>query len=235
MAKFLACPREGHLVAILRVFAHVKAHLRSKIVFDPIPKEFNEEEWLESDWTEFYPDAAEAVPTNAPLPRGKLVQINMFCDAAHATDLVTRRSTTGIIFFLNGTPINWYSKRQNTIESSTFGSEFVSLRIAVEMNEALRYKLRMFGIGIDGPTNGFCDNNSVVQNVTRPESTIQKKHNAIAYHKVREAVACKAIRIKHEPGKANLSDVLTKFLPGPAHKWCATYPILKGKLYILCK
>jgi hypothetical protein len=155
-----------------------------------------------------------------PEPKGEPVQINMFCDAAHATDLVTRRSTTGIIFFINGTPITWYSKRQNTIESSTFGSEFVALKIATEMNEALRYKLRMFGLDIDGPTNVFCDNKSVVTNVTNPESTLNKKHNAIAYHKVRESVAMQAIRVKHEAGKDNCSDVLTKFLSREAHYAC---------------
>jgi hypothetical protein len=64
---------------------------------------------------------------------------------------------TRIIFFVNGAPTIWYPTRQNTIETSTFGSEFVSLQIVVEMNEALRYKLRMMGIPILGPTNGFCD------------------------------------------------------------------------------
>jgi hypothetical protein len=139
---------------------------------------------------------------------------------AHATDLVTRRSSTGILFYFNGTPINWYAKRQNTIESSTFGSEFVALKIATEMNEALRYKLCMFGVHIDGPSNGFCDNNSVIQNVTHPESTLSKKHNSIAYHKVRESVASEALRIHFERGNSNCSDVLTKFLPWEAHYHC---------------
>jgi hypothetical protein len=169
----------------------------------------------------FYPDlGGETLPPHMPKPRGKAVQINMFCDASHASDLVTRRSTTGIVFYLNGTPINWYSKRQNTIKSSTFGSEFVAMKIAAEMNDALRYKLRMFGIEIDGPTNAFCDNNSVVQNVTNPESTLSKKHNAIAYHKVRECVAQKALRIRFERGEYNCSDVLTKFLPCESHYQC---------------
>ena len=110
-----------------------------------------------------------------PEPRGKSVQINMFCDASHASCLQSRRSTTGIIFFLNGAPITWYSKRQNTIESSAFGSEFVALKIATEMNEGIRYKLRMMGVPIDGPTNCFCDNQSVVTNVSNPESVLNKK------------------------------------------------------------
>mmetsp|Transcript_18821 Transcript_18821/g.26684 ORF Transcript_18821/g.26684 Transcript_18821/m.26684 type:complete len:136 (+) Transcript_18821:2253-2660(+) len=134
----------------------------------------------------------------------------MFCDAPHATDLITRQSTTGIIIFLQGTPILWYSKRQNTIETSTFRSEFVAMKIATEMNEGLRYRLRMMGIPVDGAVNTFCDNNSVVKNVTNPASTLSKKHNAIAYHKVRESVAAKTQRIAHEPGKYNCADILTK-------------------------
>ena len=73
-----------------------------------------------------------------PEPLGKLVKITVFCDASHADCLVTRRSTTGILIFVNGTPIRWYSKRQNTVESSTYGSEFVAMRIATEMLLALR-------------------------------------------------------------------------------------------------
>jgi hypothetical protein len=68
--------------------------------------------------------------------------MSCFVDADHAGCRVTRRSHTGIIIFVNRAPILWYSKRQNTVESSTFGSEFVAMRIAIEMIECLRYKLR---------------------------------------------------------------------------------------------
>ena len=49
-------------------------------------------------------------------------------------------------------PITWYSKRQATVEASTFGSEFVALRVGMEMNDGLRYKLRMMGIHVVEPT-----------------------------------------------------------------------------------
>ena len=114
---------------------------------------------------------------------------------------------------MNRAPIIWYSKRQNTVETSTFGSEFVALKISVELIEALRYKLRMFGIPIDGPTNVVCDNEAVTKNTIHPESTLKKKHNAIAYHRAREAVAAGTIRVTKEDGKTNLADVLTKPLP----------------------
>ena len=59
---------------------------------------------------------------------------------------------------MNRAPVIWYSKRQNTVETSTFGSEFIALRISTEMIEGLRYKLRMFGVPIDVPANVLGDN-----------------------------------------------------------------------------
>ena len=89
------------------------------------------------------------------------------------------------------------------------------MKIAIEQIEALRYKLRMLGIPVDGPTNTFCDNESVFKNLTRPESVLKKKHNAIAYHRTREAQAAGILRIAWESGNFNIADILTKLLPGP--------------------
>ena len=48
------------------------------------------------------------------------------------------------------------------------------MRIAIELIEGLRYKLRVFGVPIDGPCNVLCDNESVVKNVKRPEVHARK-------------------------------------------------------------
>ena len=110
-------------------------------------------------------------------------------------------------------PIIMFSKRQNTVETSTFGSEFTALKNAVELVEALRYKLRMFGVPIEGPTNVFCDNESVYKNVSTPESVLKKKHHSISYHRCREAVAAGTVRMAKEPTASNLADLFTKMLP----------------------
>jgi hypothetical protein len=149
-----------------------------------------------------------------PEPRGHSVTISAFVDANHAGNVVTRRSHSGIFIFVQNAPIIWFSKRQNTVEAATFGSEFVALRICKELIVALRYKLRMFGVPIDGPANIFCDNRGVVKNVSIPESTLMKKHNAINYHAVREAAAAGILRVGKEDGETNLADLLTKVLNG---------------------
>jgi hypothetical protein len=215
LSSYMAQPRVGHLQEVLHVFSYLKCHENSKLVFNQFPQSWDDTQFHVFDWTSFYRDVKENIPPNASEPRGNAVQMNVFVDADHAGNRVTRRSQTGILLYLNSAPISWFSKAQVTVETSTFGSEFIAMRIAVETIEAMRYKLRMFGIPLDGPANVFCDNKSVVTNCTIPESTLKKKHNAIAYHRVREAVAAHTIRIVYVHSKSNNADILTKPLAGP--------------------
>ena len=135
----------------------------------------------------------------------------------------TRRSHSGIIIFVNNAPIIWFCKRQNTVESSTFGSELVAMRICRDLIVSLRYKLRMFGLNLQGPAYTFCDNAGVVKNVSVPESVLHKRHNAINYHVVREAVAAKIMVVGKEDGDTNLADLFTKILTGERRNMLCGY------------
>ena len=127
-------------------------------------------------------------------------------------------------------PIIWFSKRQNTVEASTFGSEFVAMRVLVEMLIALRYKLRMFGVPIDGPWNVFCDNESVTKRTMRAESALKKKHLSILYHQSREAVACGVMLVFFERSASNHADLFTKVLNHIDRKRIMGYISGKSKL-----
>jgi hypothetical protein len=82
---------------------------------------------------------------------GKPVTMHSFVDANHAGNIVTRRSHTGILMFIQNSPFLWLSRRQNTVEASKFGSEFVAMRTARDLYISMRYKLQMFGVPLDGP------------------------------------------------------------------------------------
>ena len=109
------------------------------------------------------------IPSNMPKRRGNSVSTHCFVDANQAGNKLTRWSQTGILIFVKKAPIIAFSKRQITVETSTFCSKFTALKNAVDIVGALRYKLRMFGVTIEGPTNVFCDNESVYKNVSTPE------------------------------------------------------------------
>ena len=135
-------------------------------------------------------------------------------DSDHAGEKRTRRSRTGFFIFLNSALIMYLSKRQPTIETSVFGAEFVALKNGIESLRGLRYKLRMMGIAVDGPSYIFGDNMSVIKNTQTPESTLKKKSNAICYHFCRESVAMGESLTAHVPTNDNLADVATKVLFG---------------------
>ena len=213
LSSYNVSPRLGHLEALYRIFAYLKKQPKIRLILDDLRLEndlslFNDGQ----DWKEYYPEAEEAIPPNMPEALGNAVDITCFVDASHAGNVVTRRSHTGILIYLNNAPIFWYSKRQNTVETSSFGSELVALRIAVDMIQALRYKLRMMGVPLYGPAYVYCDNKSVVTNTTVPVSTLNKKHNSVCYHRVREAVACGMILIAWIDTHENYADLFTKVL-----------------------
>lgn len=235
LSQYLAQPRLGHLQEAINIFYYLKHHNRSWMVMDPrrfdvewVPRRDNDVHPREraKAMKEIYPDAIDELPYNIPEPRGHAVDISAFVDADHAGNQVTRRSHTGIILFVNMAPIIWYSKRQNTVETSTFGSEFVALKIAVELIESLVYKLRMFGVPIEGETRIFCDNESVVNSSGYPETVLKKKHCSVAYHKVRESVAAGKTLVYYESTNSNLADLFTK--PLSASK---RIPLVQAILY----
>jgi hypothetical protein len=167
LAAHMAMPREGHLYAVFRVFAYLKGKHNVRLIFDhsypPIHHEIIEED---HNWVPFYGKISKAIPPNAPQPRGIPVVLRTFVDSDHAGNLLTRRLQTGYIQMIDMLVILWRSKKQGSIECSTFGSKFVAAKSAMDVNCALRYKLRMMGIPIDGHTYMFCDNMSVVNNTT---------------------------------------------------------------------
>jgi len=176
LSCFVASPREGHLQQCYHIFAYLKQFNRSRLVFDDSEPTFEESNFHVCDWSEYYPDAQEPIPPNMPEPLEHGVSTTCFVDADHAGCRVTRQSQTGLIIYVNKIPLVWYSKRQNTVESATFGSEFIALKTAIDHTDGLRYKLRMFGIPINGPTSVFCDNELVVINATHCKSPLRRKH-----------------------------------------------------------
>ena len=212
LASITMAPRQGHFEALLHMYAYLCAHSRSRIVLDPSYIQHGDEP--SPDWRPFYPDAHEEMPPDLPTPLGKVVELTCFVDSDHAGDLLMRRSRTGILIYVNRAPIQWLSKKQNSVETSTFGSEFTALKTAMEMIKGLTYKLRMMGIPIDGHAHVQVDNMSVVNNASKPESMLKKKSNSIAYHFMRENIVSGMCKIAYEPSKSNLADMLTKLQPG---------------------
>ena len=129
LSQQLALPRVGHLEVIYHIFAYLlNKHDKSRIIFDPTDPVPVTPTTTKQDWSSFYADLKEELPPKKPEPLGHPVNIYTFVDAIQAGNLVSRRSQSGILLFVQNSPIVWLSCRQNMVEMSTFGSEFVALR-----------------------------------------------------------------------------------------------------------
>jgi hypothetical protein len=140
-------PKEGHLKAVKKILAHLKTFPKGRVIIDtsyPSHSEYPVDD--HPNWKDFYPDAEEEIPNDLPMSKGLKVRMAVYVDADHAHDLVTRRSITGILVMLNNTPVRWVSKRQKTVETSTYRSELVASRIATELITEIRFMLRSLGI-----------------------------------------------------------------------------------------
>ena len=130
--------------------------------------------------------------------------------------LATGRSVTGCLHFLNHAPIDSYSKRQVTVETTTYGSEFVASKTATEQIFDLRHTLRYLGVLIKTKSYLFGDNRSVVTSSTFSHSTLGKRHNIRAYHRVREVKKSKILAYHWIRTGYILSDMLSKHWDHPS-------------------
>jgi hypothetical protein len=175
LTSYLACPREGHLENALHVMGYLRLKHNLRLIFDPTYPDIDLTAFPSFDWTEFYGNVEEAIPPDMPPPLGKDVDLRMMVDSDHVGEKRTQRSHTEFVIFCNLASIVWLSKQQLTIESSVFGAEFVAMKHGIETLRGLRYKIRMMGILLSGPTYVYGDNKSQVTNSSRPESTVKKK------------------------------------------------------------
>ena len=213
LAGYLASPRDGHMDAALHLFSFLKQKHNARLVLDPSYPDIDQSVFLKRDWDGYYGDVKEELPPNMPKPLGKEVDVVMFVDASHANDKVNRRSRTGFFIFVNSALVQWCSKKQPTIETSVFGAEFVAMKNGIETCRGIRYKLRMMGVPISGPTYVYGDNMSVIHNTQKPESTLKKKSNSICYHAIRESVAMEESLTGHIASQENPSDIASKLVP----------------------
>jgi len=176
LSRFRAVPRRGHLDRVKRIHGCLsKMHHATIEIRTDTPDYLNIPVKLCAWECSCYADAKEEIPLDAPTPKGKPVTMTLFVDANLCHNLISGKSVTGILHQLNKTPIDWYSKLQSTVETATFGSEYIAARTCTEQVIDLRLTLRCLGAPINGPTMVLGDNKSVINSAAIPHSKMHKR------------------------------------------------------------
>ena len=142
LARYAAAPRQGHLDRALRMMGYLKYYSRATIFMDPGEPNFEGIKFVRHDkWVDMYPDTEEYKSEVPPEAKNKtLLKLTVLADATNGSCYITRRSVTGYMGMIGRAIVKTYSKRQNTVETSTYGSELVAMRIAMEALLELRFK-----------------------------------------------------------------------------------------------
>jgi hypothetical protein len=145
LAAHMAMPREGHLYAVIHGFAYLQGKHNERLIFDhSYPTIHHEKFKKDQNCLPFYGKITKAIPPNATQPWGKPVVLKTFVDLDHAGNLLTVILQTGYIKMVNMLVILCHSKKQGSIECSTFGSEFVASKTVMEANRAMWSTLKNF-------------------------------------------------------------------------------------------
>jgi hypothetical protein len=174
LSGFCTAPRIGHLDRAKCVYGYLYKMKYAMIrVRTEEPSDLPEQDF---DWAySVYGNLLEVELTDAPEPLGKYVTLTHYVDANLFHDIITGRSVTGILHLVNKTPIGWYSKKQATVETATYGSEYVAARTCVEQVMDLRLTLRYLGVPIHTSRSYmFGDNKTVVESSIRPHAKLHK-------------------------------------------------------------
>ena len=165
----------------------------------------------EHDWSRtVYGNVKEEILKDIPKLLGSRVTTATFLDANLHHDIVTGRSVTAVLLFINTTPIDWYSKRQVTVETAMYGSEFVAGKAATEQIMDLRNTLRYLGAPIITKRHICLVTRSQLSQATIPQSVLNKRHKMLSYHRVREAIAAKILDFYCCASDQNKSHILGK-------------------------
>ena len=216
MSRLRAVPRQGHMDRLKRIYAYAIRTKDCAVRFRTDQPDYSVLPDQDCDWTSSVcGDVHEILPDDMPEPLGEAVVTTITMDANLNHCLATGKSLTGCLHFVNKTPVDWYSKKQATVETATYGSEFVAAKTATEQIMDIRQTLRYLGAPIGSKSFLFGDNRSEVTSVTLPFSKLTKCHNILAYHRVREAIAVKLMAFYWIQSAYNISDMLSKHWDHP--------------------
>ncbi|KAK9947389.1 hypothetical protein M0R45_003016 [Rubus argutus] len=193
VCQFLHNPTTHHYNAAKRILRYVKGTIDSGIMF----------------------------------PRGDMcgthdqlrVHISAFCDADWAGDPNDRKSTTGFVIMLNGSPISWCSKKQNAVSRSSTEAEYRSMADTTSELQWLMHLLADLRIELATTPVLHCDNISAIALATNPVHHSKLKHIEVDVHFTRNQVKAGTIRLQFVSSREQIADIFTKGLCSPQHSY----------------
>lgn len=147
---------------------------------------------------------------------GIIERIHGYCDADYAMD-GNRKSISGFVFILAGSPISWQAKKQTTVAQSIVEAEYAAMAHAAKEMIWLQYLLRDLGMSKYAPMILYCDNQGAISLAKNPTHHAKTKHVDVQLHFIRDHIEKGTIKVEYCPTDDMLADLMTKGLARDRH------------------
>jgi hypothetical protein len=188
VCQFMHCPTEAHLIAVKRILRYVKQSLDNGILL-------------------------RRGIGDVPQP----IQLKAYCDADWAGDPNDRKSTTGFVILINGSPVSWCSKKQSAVSRSSTEAEYRSMADTTSEIMWLTLLLKDLHIDLKDTPTLHCDNVSALALAANPIYHSKLKHVEVDVHFTRVQVKQGSLRLRFVTSRNQLADLFTKGLCSPQH------------------
>jgi hypothetical protein len=162
-------------------------------------------------------EAEELDPSLGCFPPSDFTNLVGYVDAAHGTDLRTRRSVTGYVFMLAGGAVAYKTKLQSICATSSTEAEFLAAVHAAKTAKYLRWVLHELEYKQDGPCVLHVDNLAAVAMINENKPTPRSRHIDIQHFAIQEWRERKEIVVSHLAGILNPADQATKAVGSQLH------------------
>jgi hypothetical protein len=212
LSRFSAAPALEHYQALKGICKYLRATCDWGIIY-----------WHDKPVSGL-PDISLDMPTVdatlPPFPKSALLDLVGFVDAAHATDLKTRRSVTGYVFTLAGGAVAYKSKLQPTVSTSSTEAEFVAVISAAKVAKYLCSVLNQLSIHQDSPTILYEDNEAAIEMINQNKPTPRSHHIDIEHFAIQEWHQEKSITMKYISTLINIDPSFLTCSPLHGPLWC---------------
>ena len=157
-------------------------------------------------------DPVKEDPTLPEYPKFELDELIAIMDAAHGTDLRTRRSVMGVLIILAGAAVAYKSKLTSTVPTSSTEAEFLTAVFTAKIVKYFRYILRELRMGQPRATRMLIDNIAALMMINERRPTPRARHLSIQSFAIQEWKEQGDITMEHVGGNINAADDLTKAL-----------------------
>ena len=148
--------------------------------------------------------------------------------------MLSGKAVSGVIHYFNGTPMEYFLKKQETVETGTYAAEFLAARKCLEQVVELRNYLRYLGVPINNISYVFGDNKSMIDSAIFPSSKLHKRHHILSYHYVQSILAAGFVNLNHLSSENNATDIVFKHWGRNVYKLVKAMLHCPGETGIIC-